>query len=378
MPAPDPVSTLEFSGFTHLPVDFHAVLGATGTCTEWPLLSPFFNYYNTNHAEGPRKWYIGACPGDVVKVYLPAKGLISALRTEEAMREEHYNGENVLINVKVSVWVSPRIKVFYMHLTLRDEIRALVDDSPNGYVVQDAGTHIGYVYTPSDRVYTLDFGVEDLDKPSGQIQDSEHWLNTRVNPLDYFTDELRASILEAYRPAYDALVKAGTFPYSDLEDSRQNINEQNTIWGVWFKDDILEVSEGSMWSRVNLVKKTNLHQETYWRTLEQQPTMSGLFVEDTKEKLVGKALYEGQPIGVNRFYILSGNDAAGVARIEEDWGNNPPLVYLKYEVETKTDSPFDDKLIMESFETFEMAEASSFTDKAVAFRREPCKNPECA
>ncbi len=73
----------------------------------------------------------------------------------------------------------------------------------NGYAIFEAGTHIGYVYSPQRRVYTLDFGVEDLDKDSGQIQDSEHWLNTRVNPLDCFIDDLRESILEAYQSVYD-------------------------------------------------------------------------------------------------------------------------------------------------------------------------------
>ena len=143
-----------------MPVDFPAVLSETGTYTEWPMLTPFFNYYNTNHAEGPRKWYIGACPGDVSKVYLPAKGIMYAPRAGEAMREGHYNGEEVLIDLKVSFWVSPRVKAFYMHLALRDQIRAVIQDSSNGYAIFDAGTHIGYVYRPLQRVYTLDFGVQ--------------------------------------------------------------------------------------------------------------------------------------------------------------------------------------------------------------------------
>ena len=146
------------------------------------------------------------------------------------MRAGQYNGEEVLIDVKVSFWVSTRIKVFYMHLALRDEIRAAIQDSPNGYAIFEAGTHIGYVYSPQRRVYTLDFGVEDLDKDSGQIQDSEHWLNTRVNPLDYFIDDLRESILEAYQLVYDPLVEKGTFPYSDLEDGRQSINRYFPYW----------------------------------------------------------------------------------------------------------------------------------------------------
>ena len=126
-PTPSPVSTLDFKGFTHMPVDFHAVLGATSTCTNLPRITPFFDYSNTNHAEGPKKWYITACPGDVVKVYLPAKGIlhqwaIRAFGGEEGI-EGHFNGEKVLINVQVLFDVSPEITVFYMHLTLRDPER---------------------------------------------------------------------------------------------------------------------------------------------------------------------------------------------------------------------------------------------------------------
>ena len=98
---------------------------------------------------------------------------------------------------------------------------------------------------------------------AGLTRDPKEWWNTRVNPLDYFVDDLRKSILEAYRPTYDTLVEVGTFPYSDIEDSRQNINEQGTIWGVWFKDDLIDVWDGSAWSVVNLVKKAELHQATY-------------------------------------------------------------------------------------------------------------------
>ncbi len=112
--------------------------------------------------------------------------------------------------------------------------------------------------------------------------------------------------------------------------------------------------------------------------LEDFPTMSGLFKEAAGERLEGKALYEGQPWQWSKFYILSGNDRAGVARIEPDWEGDPRTVYLKYEVVLNTDSKFDDKLNIESFQTVEAAEAGDFTDKAVAFRREPCKNLECS
>jgi len=362
-----------------MPVDFHAVLGATSDCTTWPRLSPFFNYLNTNHAEGPKKWYIAACPGDVVKVYLPAKGIVYAPRAGEGVREGHFNGEKVLIDVQLWFDVSPRIKAFYMHLAVRDEITDVIQRSPEGYAIFDAGTHIGYLYAPPNSVYSLDFGVQDLDKDSGLTRFSEHWWNTRANPLDYFTEEIRGAILEAYQATYDSLAEEGVTPYSDIEDSRSNFDEQDRIWGIWVKDDIEEEGDGSAWSVVNLVKKGNLHQETYWKTLQAFPSMSGLFVEESRGEVVGKALYEGQPMGVNKFYILSGNDEAGVARIEEDWGSNPRTVYLRYQVQPNTDSKFDDKLIMESYSTLEAAMASQFSSDAVLFRRGPCKigNPKC-
>ncbi len=168
-PPSDPVSTLEFSGFTQMPVDFNAVLDGANTC-RGQRLTPFFQYLYK--IEGPKKWYIYACPGDVVEVYLPAKGILDtrALRLDASGegREGFVNGEKVIIDVGVSFDVSPDIYVFYAHLALRDEIRAAVQDSPKGYAVFDAGTHIGYIYwPPPSSYYSLDFGVSDRNIDRG-------------------------------------------------------------------------------------------------------------------------------------------------------------------------------------------------------------------
>ncbi len=381
-PTPSSVFTWDFGGFTHMPVDFAAVLGSTSSCTDFTRLTPFFHLFY-GHTEGSNKWYIKACPDEVVKVYLPAKGILYAptsyTQPSESMEviEEHFNGEKVLIDGDITFHVSPDVRVFFTHFAMRDSIRLEVQDSPNGYAIFDAGTHIGYMFNPPNSSSFLDFGVHDENQVAGLPQDSVHWWSTQVNPLDYFTDELRASILEAYRPLYDSLVEKGTYPYSDLEDSRQTVNEQDTVWGVWFKDDPVNALKyglgGLDWGVVNLVKKENLHQETYWKTLEEFPTMSGLFREHAAKDRVGKALYEGPPMEWSKFYILSGNTMAGVARIERDWDSNPPWVYLKYEVQPNTDNKFYEKLIMESFPTQEMAEISTFSDNAVAFCRVACK-----
>ena len=63
-----------------------------------------------------------------------------------------------------------------------------------------------------------------------------------------------------------------------------------------------------------------------------------------------------------------------MARIGEDRGDNPRIIYLKYELQMNTASKFDDKLMMESFQTLDEAMSSQFTEKALRFRKEPCNS----
>ncbi|MBO19885.1 MAG: hypothetical protein CL732_05020, partial [Chloroflexi bacterium] len=112
--------------------------------------------------------------------------------------------------------------------------------------------------------------------------------------------------------------------------------------------------------------------ETYWRTLGKFPDLSGLFVEQARTKAVGKALYEGGPIGESRFFVLFGDDTSGVARIDNlrDW-EEPRSMYLKYEISRYSESASDDMLKIEGF--LHQADAESdFSDKAMQFRRRPC------
>ncbi len=376
------LNDLEFSGFTYSPVDFDTIFDTTLEI-RWSRFSPFFNYSNTSHAEGPRKWYIFGPADRLVKVYLPAKailkkggrGIKGGIRITDAEpgREEYLNGEKVWVNLQAYFNVSSDIQIFYMHLTLRDEIKNKLENSSQGYAVFEAGTHIGYIYYPP--WHSLDFGVEDRNKDSGLTRDPYHWWNIRANPLDYFTDELKQSILDKYQPIYDALKQEGVTPYSKLEDSRPNINIKDTFWGIWFKDDLSKPLGGdaAKWSIINFVKREYLHQETYWKAIEDNPTMAGLFTESTMGNIIGKTLYDGDPLGRSKFFILSGNEKEGVARINEgDTGwSDPRTVYLKYRFEENIESKFVDKLVLESFPTQEEAEASDFSDKAVIFRRTP-------
>jgi hypothetical protein len=368
------VESLGYNGFTHLPVEFDIIfsvdphLHSMGHGTS--RLMPFVNYSNTSHAEGPKKWYIYAPSDPLVKVYLPADAILreDGIRFDHGVQEESLNSEKVFVDVQAWFDVSPDIQVFYMHLSLRDEVKRKVDTSPNGYAVFEAGTHIGYIHQPP--WYSLDFGVEDKTHDSGQTDQPSCWWNKRANPLDYFTDELRQSILDGHQSVLDKLLLEGTAPYSDLEDSRSNINVPDTIWGVWYKDDLSDPFVNLCnWAIINFAKKEFLHQETYWKVLQENPTLSGLFTEEVKGRVHGTYLYEGEPNGKNRFFILSGDEKAGIARIDKEWAN--AKIFLKYEVSLNTESKFDDKLVIESFSSQAEAENKDFSAKAVTFRRVP-------
>ena len=153
------------------------------------------------------------------------------------------------------------------------------------------------------------------------------------------------------------------------------INKQDQIWGIWFKEDLagsFGINQGTAWAVISFLDKADFNQETYWRTLEEFPTMSGLFVEKGREDAVGTPLYEGLPNGANKFYMLSGPDASGVERFDGEFGREIRSFYLKYDVQPNTDSPFDDMLTLETFSTLEDAMTAEFSDRAVSFRRQPC------
>ena len=363
------VESLEYNGFTHLPVDFDTVFNVDPH-TRTSRLMPFVNYYNTSHAEGPKKWYIYAPSDPLVKVYLPADAILreDGIRFDQGVQEESLNSEKVFVDMQAWFDVSPDIQVFYMHLSLRDAVKRKVDESPNGYAVFEAGTHIGYIH--HHPWYSLDFGVEDKTHDSGQTDQPSCWWNRRANPLDYFNDELRQSILDGYRSVLDSQLLEGTTPYSDLEDSRSNINIPDTIWGVWYKDDLSDpFSDLCDWSAINFTNREFLHQETYWKVLQENPTLSGLFTEEIKHRVQGTYLYNGEPMGKNRFFMLSGDEKAGIARINKEWSD--AMTFLKYKVSLNTESKFDDKLVVESFSSQVEAENKDFSAKAVTFRRVP-------
>ena len=385
----------EYVGFTHTPVDFQQLMSEESLCPSYPALQPFFNYFIPSHTEGPKKWYLATCSEDPVKVYLPVKALLRerGLRvyTDEVVGGSEgvttvYDGNNVLSDVQAYFEASADLTVFFMHLTLLEQVKSLLDDSDQGYVVLEAGTHIGYL--KSSDAYEMDYDVIDfgvLDKRANAelTKYDDHWWNIRVNPLDYFSEDARQSILAAYKPVYDRMASEGIHPFTDIEDSRLNLNENGKIWGTWFKNDLSNGFEGatsaSAWSVIHFTKTDDLQRETFWKYLEQHPELSGILIEANRLEAVGQRLYAGQPYGKSGYYLLSGDESSGLAKMERYFslGEGFQTQYVRFHVTGNTKSTFDDILTLEVFNSYELAESSAFSDKAVKFRRGPCKTQKC-
>ncbi|MDP7628818.1 MAG: hypothetical protein QF530_13060 [SAR202 cluster bacterium] len=385
----------EYVGFTHAPVDFQLLMSEDSLCPYYPALQPFFNYFIPSHTEGPKKWYLGTCSEDPVKVYLPVKALLrdGGIRIyadevtggSEGARTA-YDGHQILSDVQAYFEASMDVTVFFMHLTLLEQIKSSVEESDRGYVVLEAGTHIGYLKSPDayDMDYNVvDFGVSDKRVNAGLTENDDHWWDIRANPFDYFSEEVKGSILAAYKPVYDRMAREGTYPFTDIEDSRLNLNENGRIWGTWFKDDLSNGFDGAVWasdwSLIHFTKTDDLARETFWKYLEEHSGLSGLLVEANRLDAVGKRLYNGRPNGKSGYYLLSGSDSSGLAKIESYFSQREGLQtrYLRFLVTGNTESTLDDILTLEAFDSHELAKSSDFSDEAVRFRRTPCKTKAC-
>ena len=330
------------------------------------------------------------CSETPVKVFVPAKALLRKggvrVNTDEVAGGNEgaktvYDGHNVLSDVQVYVHPSVDVTVFFQHLTLLEQIRSLLNDSPSGLVLQ-AGTHIGYLKTPDayGRDYdVIDFGVTDRQVDGGLTEYDDYWWDMLANPFDYFTEESKRSILDAYQPVYDRMVAEGNHPFTDIEDSRLNLNENGKIWGTWFKDDLPNGFEwatwASAWSVIHLTKTDDLQRETFWQYLEQHPGLSGLFIEANRLEPVGQPLYEDKPYGRSGYYLLSGDESSGIAKMEYYFsrGDGSQTQYVRFHVTYKSQNIFDDILTLEVFDSYETAKSNEFSDKAIRFRRSPCK-----
>jgi len=384
-----PIFTWEYAGFTHTPVDFSIFFSESAVCPSYPSIQPYFNHFTVNHTESPKKWYLGTCSDTPVRVFMPTtvavrkQGGINIGQQFPTRESDHkkyiYDGNKVIYDAQLWGQASQDIMLFFMHIALLDSIHSSLINTEDDYIIIEAGTHIGYIKSSDeyDMDYdVIDFGVEDIQF-NAELTESDSWWNHRVNPLDYFTDEMRGSILSAYIPIYTQLVEQGTHPFTNLEDSRANINENGAIWGTWFKSDAHDgLSDASAWAIIHLTQIEDLTSETYWKTLEEHPDLSGILLESKRSPLIGKPLYSGNPKGRNKFFIISGNPSDGIAKVSyyyTDPHNNQAQrpSYWKYSVDEKSEATWDDTLTIEVFNQESDSQITTFSDAAVEFRRSP-------
>jgi len=380
--------TWDYSKLTHAPVDFSELMADTSRCSNYLPIQPYFNHFIVNHTEGPKKWYLATCSDEPLKVFMPAKVVVqkrgginvSGPPAADAANTTRpvYDGHEVIYDTQLWARASENVMVFFMHLTLLESIHSSLMNSEEEFIVIEAGTHIGYIKNhPSYEMehQVIDFGVEDNQFDAG-LTASESWWNQRVNPFDYFTDEIKESLKASYQPVYRELIEQGTHPFTDLEDSRANLNSDGEIWGTWFKADSSGAfRSAAAWSVIHATKTQDLSAETYWKTLEEHPDLSGILLESKRSPLVGKGLYEGRPAGRNRIFIESGNSTIGIAKVipyySDPFSTDSATAYWKYSVDAKSASTTDDTVVIEVFADLQAAHESEFSDRAVKFQREP-------
>ena len=74
--------------------------------------------------------------------------------------------------------------------------------------------------------------------------------------------------------------------------SNQENIETGVFWGTWFKADSSGAfRSAAAWSVIHVTKTQDLSAETYWKTLEEHPDLSGILLESKRSPLVGKGLY---------------------------------------------------------------------------------------
>ena len=384
---------LNFSTFTASPVDFTVWFDTNAAGWAGPPITPYFVYMHRGHWESPKHWYIITTTWTVENVYLAAKSVvysseivfISGQTGQSSTAGETYNGESCLNNIQIRCHPCSGVTIKYDHLMMKKQLYDRIVSAPGGYVVLESGTHLGYNHNDVGKQTTnIDITVIDKNKftgadyAMGNLDDYYYF----VNPLDYFDTASRNYILQQYRPYYQAMINDGTVMFSDLAVSSTTINIPGTIWGIWYKDDYDGAALGKEvnWSTINIVRKDQFNSRTFYKILNATPTIDGGFSDSTRNAdstlPQGTVLYYTAPFQNSVLYILSGgNDQSGIMKIEKFLNSPAPdptqVKYLKYEFhENGASTYFDDKLIMEGFDTENDARnAAAFSANSVTFRR---------
>ena len=384
---------LSFSTFTASPVDFTVWFDTAAAGWSGQPIEPYFVYMHRGHWESPKHWYIITTTWTVENVYLAAKSVVypseivfmSGQTGQSSTAGEMYNGENCLNNIQIRFHPAHGVTIKYDHLMMKKELYDRIISASGGYVILDSGVQLGYNHNEAGKKTTnIDITVIDKNKfsdaDSGMDNFGDYYCF--VNPLDYFDTASRNYILQQYQPYYQSMINDGTVMFSDLAVSSTTINIPGEIWGIWYKDDFNGCALGKEvnWSTINIVRKDQFNSRTFWKILNATPTIDGGFSDSTRNtdstSPQGTVLYDTAPFQNSVLYILSGgNDQAGIMKIEQYLYSpvpDPTLVkYLKYEFhENNASTYFDDKLIMEGFDTENDARnAAAFSANAVTFRR---------
>jgi len=354
-------------------------LDEIGNGTSGHFIVPYVNYFHPGHYPGTMKWYLYMAKHSPISLPIDSY-LIWCL--ERNNNTEILNGSEVYLDYRISLRVSYYIKIDLDHIRVN---KSLIDAFENASELDAFGHNSTAVYIPADTVLgftpngsALDYIIIDDYCPAIPILgDPVQYYNYMVNPFFYFTKNTQNEILTYYQAQYDRMKQSGRYPESKLNRT-YNINENNSLFGLWFyKSGPLALNEshhswtwygfdGGMINMLN-VNKTDKESFYYDNHLYSNFTdnMIGVY-GDSDSTPVDNYTY----LGKRYMYLIEGNSTNGIVNLTQFSYNfkKPYDVFMKFMLKPNSTSMYHDELIIEYFDTFSEAQ-SGFTSNNMTYER---------
>lgn len=194
--------------------------------------------------------------------------------------------------------------------------------------------------------------------------------------LPYYTPETQTQITTYYNDSvYAAMKEGGKWPESKL-DSPVNINITEEVWETWYykSGDLgIDLTEESWFhfpgGILVFLAKSKTTPETFFKDLTPWTDTS---IDTLCPDLTG--LYN-EIDNSNRSYLVleSGNYVEGIFSRRE-FGTGETLHYVKFLVDLKTSSIYDDELQVKFFDTLSAALADQMTEDVVIYVKDDAKS----
>lgn len=338
------------------------------------LISPFMQHFGTAHSEGTGKWYIWA--QGVVEIRAPGRILMDV---DDAGADYWDNrstttvsNESVYSNCRLDFWLDNEKSIRFDHMDFLESHVVNLLASPEGYIIIEAGERLGYTRASSGLdFYMTDTAIDNGISEGLQESGSASGINHRACPLSYYTTELQTDINTYYDDVmYSAMQSGGKWPES-LINSPVNINITGEVWGTWYykSGDIEGVDlDRASWFHfdeaiLTFLAEAKTNSETFFKDIDADTDIS---IEAVCPNWAGLYTQYSDPNDQAYLVLESGNSVSGVFSRRE-FGTGDILNYIRFEVDVKTDSLYDDELNVKFFAMSAEAVADDMTSGYVTY-----------